>query len=117
MIVLSLAALNNDYLCSSSYNGYINLWDLYNKKIFKVIDTKGCELSHIIEWTKKYIIAADINKKLIKIFDIEYNKIITDIKSGHNEQLISIKKINHPIYSEPLFSASNDKTIKLWAIE
>ena len=25
---------NNDYLCSSSYNGYINIWDLYNKKIF-----------------------------------------------------------------------------------
>ena len=39
---------NNDYLCSSSNNGYINIWDLYNKKIFKVIDTKGCELSHII---------------------------------------------------------------------
>ena len=24
---------NNDYLCSSSSNGYINIWDLYNKNI------------------------------------------------------------------------------------
>ena len=29
---------NNDYLCSSSYIGYINIWDLYNKTIFKVIN-------------------------------------------------------------------------------
>ena len=30
---------NNDYLCSSSYKGYINIWDLYNKKIYKTINT------------------------------------------------------------------------------
>ena len=41
---------NNDYLCSSSENGYINIWDLYNKTIFKVINTNGCTLYHIIEW-------------------------------------------------------------------
>ena len=51
---------NNDYLCSSSDNGYINIWDLYNKNIFKVIDTKGCKLAHIIQWNKKYIIVADL---------------------------------------------------------
>ena len=33
---------NNDYLCSSCSNGYINIWDLYNKTIFKVINTNGC---------------------------------------------------------------------------
>ena len=39
---------NNDYLCSSSSNGYINIWDLYNKKIFKIINTNKCKLAHII---------------------------------------------------------------------
>ena len=107
---------NNDYLCSSSGNGYINIWDLYNKNIFKVIDTKGCILSNIIEWNKKYIIAADVNNKIIKIVNIE-NDLITDIKSGHTDKLFCIKKINHPIYGESLLTAANDKTIKIWSIE
>ena len=47
---------NNDYLCSSSTNGYINIWGLYNKNIFKAIDTNNCLLFHIIQWNNKYII-------------------------------------------------------------
>ena len=47
---------NNDYLCSSSDNGYINIWDLYNKNIFKVINTNNCLLYHIIQRNNKYII-------------------------------------------------------------
>ena len=31
----------NDYLFSSSRNGYINIWDLYNKKIYKTINIDG----------------------------------------------------------------------------
>ena len=108
---------NNDYLCSSSSNGYINIWDLYSKKIFNVIDTKGCKLAHIIEWNKKYIIVADYKNKLIKIIDIENNNLITNIKSGHNNDLKCIKKINHPIYGESLLTAANDSIIKLWTLE
>ena len=107
---------NNDYLCSSSGNGYINIWDLYNKKIFKVINTNGCELAHIIEWNNKYIIVADYNNKLFKIIDIDNNSI-HDIKIEHKNNLVSIKKINHPIYGESLLSAGDDKIIKLWTIE
>ena len=62
----------------------------------------------------RYIIFADVNNKLIKIIDTDKNKIITDIKSGHNVMIISIKKINHPLYGESLLSGSNDKAIKLW---
>ena len=106
---------NNDYLCSSSENGYINIWDLYNKTIFKVINTNGCVLAHIIEWNKKYIIVADFNNKKFKIIDIENNSI-NDIVPEHKDKLICIKKINHPIYGESLLSAGKDKTIKLWVI-
>ena len=44
---------DNDYLCSSSNNGYINIWDLYNKKIFKIIDTDKYYLSSVIQWNSK----------------------------------------------------------------
>ena len=107
---------NNDYLCSSSYNGYINIWDLYNKKIYKTINTNGCVLAHIIEWNKKYIIVADYNNKSFKIIDIDNNSIY-NINPEHKDKLACVKKINHPKYGESLLSAAIDKTIKLWTIE
>ena len=111
---------DNDYLYSSSRNGYIHIWDLYNKNIIKVINTngylQGSELAHIIKWNKKYIITVDINFKLIKIIDIE-NDSITDIKSGHSGKLQCIKKIYHPLYGESLLSSAEDGIIKLWTIE
>ena len=60
---------DNNYLVSSSLNGYINIWDLYEKKIFRTINlnikniNNECKLYHIIEWNEKYIIAADKKKK------------------------------------------------------
>ena len=108
---------NNDYLCSSSFNGYINIWDLYNKKIFKIINTNNCKLFHIIKWNNKYIIVADYKNKSFKIIDLEENKIISDIKGQLTKGVICIKKINHPIYGESLLSAGFDKIIKLWTIE
>ena len=107
---------NKDYLCSSSTNGYINIWDLYNKKIFKIINTDGCKLGHIINWNKKFIIVSDVNNKSFKIIDIENNSIY-DIKNEHNDLLYCVKKINHPIYGESLLSAGDDKIIKLWTTE
>jgi len=107
---------NNDYLCSSSYNGYINIWDLFNKKIFKIINTNKCQLAHIIEWNNKYIIVADYNNKSFKIIDLDENKIISDIGGQHTNRVACIKKIYHPIYGESLLSSGQDKYIKLWTI-
>ena len=107
---------NKDYLCSSSSNGYINIWDLYDKKIFKTFNTKGCRLAHFIEWNQKYFIVADRYNKSVKIIDTEKN-LIFDVNSKHNDELISVKKILHPIYGESLLTASRDRTIKLWTIE
>jgi WD40 repeat protein len=107
---------NNDYLCSSSSNGYINIWDLYNKKIYKTINTNGCKLAHIIEWNKKYIIVADYNNKSFKIIDID-DESIYNIITDHKDRLKCVKKVNHPKFGESLLSAAEDKTIKLWTIE
>ena len=107
---------NKDYLCSSSTNGYLNIWDLYEKKIYKIINTNGSNLAHVINWNNKYIIAVDINKKSFKIIEIENNSIY-DIKNDNKHKLYCIKKVNHPIYGESLLSVTNDKVIKLWTIE
>ena len=106
---------NKDYLITSSENGFINIWDLYNKSIYKVIETY-CDLIHIIEWNNKYCIAVDYNKKSFKIINLEQYKIVSDIKGIHTKEIKCIKKIYHPIYGESLLSAGRDNTIKLWAI-
>ena len=103
-------------MCSSSHNGYINIWDLYNKNIFKVINVNNCCLMHIIEWNSKYIIVADFDNISFKIIDIEKYEIISDINSNHSLKLKTIKKIYHPIYGESLLSTGRDKTIKFWSI-
>ena len=97
----------------------------------EVVNTNGCELAHIIEWNKKYIIVADFNNKSFKIIDIDNNSIyninpehlkelacsIYNINPEHKDKLACVKKINHPKYGESLLSAAEDKTIKLWTIE
>ena len=115
---------DNNYLVSSSSNGYINIWDLYEKKIFKTINlnikniNNECKLYHIIEWNETYIIAADKKNNSLKIIDRENNYSINNINTDHkDEDLISIKKVYHPSYGESLLSAGRDKVIKLWTFE
>ena len=104
---------NNDYLCCCSTNGYINIWDLYNKKIFKVINLNGFYSSDIIHWNDKYIITIDNTSKNCEIIDIENHKIISKIEN--KDGFRCIKKIYHPIYGESLLTSGNNK-IKLWYI-
>ena len=115
---------DNNYLVSSSLNGYINIWDLYEKKIFRTINlnikniNNECKLYHIIEWNETYIIAADKKNNSLKIIDRENNYSINNINTDHNDKdLISIKKVYHPIYGEALLSAGRDSVIKLWTFE
>ena len=107
---------NNDYLCSSSSIGYINIWDLYNKSIYKSINLKNCKLAHIIQWNDKFVLVADYNNKSFKIIDMEKYKLIDDINGYHTDKIVCIKKIHHPVLGEALLSTGRDKTLKLWSI-
>ena len=110
---------NIDYLCTSSYNGYINIWDLYNKKIFKTIrisnNINKSYLFQIIQWNDKYIIAVD-GLNSYKIIDLDINKVISEIGEKDTKNIKSIKKIYHRIYGESLLTYDKDGTIKLWSI-
>jgi len=107
---------NNDYLCSTSTNGYINIWDLYQKSLFKSIYISNYYFMHIIEWNNKFLIVADYQNKSFKIIDIEKEIILSDFKNIHDEGVVCIKKIFHPIFDESLLTAGKDGIIKLWCI-
>ena len=106
---------DNEYLFSCSTNGYINVWDLYNKNIYKTINSDNCRLMSIIEWNDKYAIVSDLNNS-IKIIDIGKLNIVNKIEGKYTEGIKCIKKIYHPTYGESLLSAGRDKIIKLWTI-
>jgi len=106
---------DNEYLFSCSTKGYINIWDLYNKNIYKTINTDNCRLMSIIEWNDKYAIVSDLNNS-IKIIDIEKLNMVHKIEGKYTEGIKCIKKIYHPTYGESLLSAGRDKIIKLWTI-
>lgn len=113
---LNSGFISNDYLYTSSFDGYIRIFNLLKQIVFKVIQIPNCSLTHIIQWNYKYIIVSDIFHKAFKIIDLEQNKVVSNIGGQHTEVLKSIKKIYHPIYGESLLSASWDKSIKLWII-
>ena len=103
-----------DYVCSSTSNGLIIIWNLYDKILLKIIQSNNSRFYHIISWNAKYSIVADYDNSSFKIIDLENNKIITDVK--HNKiPFRCIKKINHPIYGESLL-AGGYRYIELFTI-
>ena len=68
---------NKDLLYSSSINGYINIWDLYNKNLIKTIDANGSNLSCIIKWNDNFIIVGYFLNRTFKIIDLRSGNIIT----------------------------------------
>ena len=104
-----------DYLCNGCGNGYIHIWNLFNKSLDSSIYVNGSYyLHHIIRWNDKYAIIADVTNYSFKIIDYEEKKYICNIGGQHSNYVIGVKKIYHPIYGESLLSTGWDYTIKLW---
>lgn len=105
-----------DYLFANSNNGYIYIWDLYEKNLVTSIFINNCLINNIVQWNKNIIILSDLNKNSIKILLIDYGIVISDIYSQCDAGILCIKKIIHPIYGESLLSSGQDGSIKLWTI-
>ena len=105
-----------NYLCCSTSNGYIIIWDLINKTLINYCKISKFELYHIIQWNQKYAIVSGGNTKLIKIFDLEKSENLDNIITNHHSSVNCVKKINHPKYGEALLSCGNDHKIKLYIL-
>ena len=101
-----------NYLFESDGNGYLRIWNIEKKEIYKSIQASGCNLRGICFWNDRFIIAASSDKGF-KIFDLENNKNIITIH-GHESVLWTVQKIIHPLYGESLISSGIDGNIKLW---
>ena len=113
--------IDNNYnykelLFAISNNGYINIWDIYKKELFKSIFINDCIIGNFIQWNEKYIILVDGYINCLKIINLDIGKIINNIFSQYAKGILYIKKIYHPKYGESLISSGQDGIIKLWII-
>ena len=63
-----------DYLCLTNQYGFITIYDLISKTIFKTISTDG-EFYHIISWNLQYLIVAVHSKDSLWIVDFDNETI------------------------------------------
>ena len=107
-----------NYLCTSSDNGYVDIWELENGLLIQSIGTNSrCKFYEICPWSNKYIIVADSNNNSFCVIDVKDGKIISEIGGQHEDCIIGVKTILHPIYGEALLSNDDEGKIKLWVNE
>ena len=103
-------------LIDSSDDGNIRIWNFHSAKLIKKIKICDCDLYGMCLWNNDYLFFG-CEEKLIKIIDLKKGIIIDNLK-GHNNWVITMKKINHPEYGECLISQDSGKgQIKLWVIK
>ena len=103
-----------DLLSVSTVSGNIDFWDLNTFKIKFSIKYNKSYFYHLINWNNRYLIVAEKFNSLILIIDIVIRKIITSIKDNNDQFVVSLKKINHPLYGHSLLSSDLNNTITLW---
>ena len=106
---------NNDIikLIESSVEGNIKIWDFHSGELLQKIKTYCGSLYGICLWNDNYLFVG-CKDSTIKLIDIKNSKIIK-IYKGHNNRVITVRKINHYIYGNCLISQDGDESnIKLW---
>ena len=100
-------------LIDSCDDGNIRIWNFHSGLLLNKIEvTKKC-LYSLCLWNNNYLFVG-CSDKSIKLIELNNNIIIKSL-IGHNEVVLTIKKINHPQYGESLISqGAGDDQIKLW---
>ena len=100
-------------LIDSGGDGNIRIWNFHSGLLLSKIQVSKKSLYGICLWNNNYLFVgcADKNIKLIEL----HNELVIKSLAGHNDVVLTIKKINHPQYGECLISqGSGDDQIKLW---
>ena len=105
-----------DFLLVCSNNGYIEMWNLFNKELAFSININRSKLMDIIQWNQKYLIVTDYENQYIKIIDVGQMKIIGNYTGEGVISVKKIKKINNTKYGQGIISGGNDNNLKLWTL-
>ena len=101
-------------LIESSGDGNIRIWNFHSGNLLKKINVSDYyRLYGLCLWDNEYLFVGCEDKK-IRIIEINKGVIIKNL-IGHNNSILTMKKIIHPLYGESLISqAYESDKIKLW---
>ena len=102
-------------MIESSGDGNIRIWDFHEAKLISKIRVNKSGIYGICLWNKDYLFAG--SKKTIKLININKKEVEKSLR-GHSNEIVTIKKIIHPIYGECILSQERDNyNIKIWKTE
>ena len=105
---------NIDYLCFSSFNGYITIYDLYKKEIYKNIICPKCNLIQIVPLVDNYVVSSNFCFSEFIIVDIEQGKVISSYRNDNKDCIYNLKIINYKNYGKCILTCGTNKSIHLW---
>ena len=118
-IILSIIIKNNNgiiKLIESSTDGILRIFNFHSGLLLNKLKITNNKLYGICLLNDNYLFVG-CEDKTIKIVEIQ-NELIVKSLIGHNNQVITIKKIIHPKYGECLISQNwLQSEIKLWVNE
>ena len=112
--------INDGNLIDSSGEGNIKIWNFQTGVLLNKIYVCDNILFGMCLWNKDYLFVGTMKDYSIKVIDLKNGKEIKDL-TGHNNFVLTIKKIIHPKYGECLVSQDchgySDNQIKIWSIK
>ena len=101
-------------IIESSEDGKIRIWNFHSGKLLQKIQVSNNALYGICLWDEEYIFVG-CNDNSIKLVELSTSKIINSLE-GHNEIVLTVKKINHPQYGDCLLSQGfKESNLILWS--
>ena len=112
----SIAINSNDdtiKLVESCDDGNLRIWNFHTGILLNKIKVNNEYLFGVCIWDDDYIFVG-CKDKLIKLIDLNKGMVVKNLK-GHNNDVVTVKKVKHPKYGECLISqGSSNDNIKLW---
>ena len=100
-------------LIESSRDGNIRIWDFHTGILLSKIFLGEIWLNGICIWNDKYLFVG-CDDHTIKLIDLK-KKLVVNILNGHNNSVLTIKKIFLPLYGDCIISQQKGNSqIKLW---
>ena len=99
-------------LIESCFDGIIRIWNFHSGELLNKLFVDSNCLYGICLWNNEYLFVGCRNRT-IKLIDLNERLIKSEFK-GHNNYVLTIKKVIHPKYGECLISQGYDDGIKLW---
>jgi hypothetical protein len=96
--------------------GIIRIWNFHSGILLSRINIGDIDIRSICLWDKDHLFVGCYDKT-IKYINLECKNIIQSL-IGHNNYVISVKKIDHPLYGKCIISQGwkNDQ-IKIWSFK